>query len=533
MLRLLFLLVAWLGAGSPVPAIAHASLIGSEPANRAIVAAAPSEVTLTFNEAVTVIAVRLVDPGGAGHDLAWRTGNGVVHAGLPANLRHGTSVVSYRVMSADGHPIGGSLLFSLGAETTAAAPPVSDLAVGLGIYFSQLAFFAGLILGVGGVAFLAWMVPNSDRSAIARPLRALLAVGSLGAVLSLGLQGLDVLGKPLAAIADPVSWAAGLASAYGPTVLVAGAALLLAAVALAQAGPLARLLATVAVLALGFGFSLSGHAASAPPAGLTAPAVLVHGLAAALWAGALLPLFLLSRPGRPFAKPLAAFSRVVPLVILPLTLAGGMLIVVQLTSPSDLWTTAYGRVLSAKLAALAGLFALAAANRFGLTERALRGDGPARRAMRRIVAAEAALAVLILALVAGWRFTPPPRSVFAAGAAPARAAINAPAYLHVMNETVMVDVFFSGGRPGRMEAAITVTDPQLAPKGAKGVRLRLANPAAGIEGIDAEATAGQDEGKWRIEDLLVPVSGRWDVTVTVLINDFEDVSMTAPMVISP
>lgn len=48
---------------------AHASLVGSEPPNNAVVKAAPDVFVLTFNEPVSPLTLRLVAPGGATLEL--------------------------------------------------------------------------------------------------------------------------------------------------------------------------------------------------------------------------------------------------------------------------------------------------------------------------------------------------------------------------------------------------------------------------------------------------------------------------------
>jgi copper transport protein len=48
--------------------LAHATLIGSEPADRAVVAQPPATLKLTFNEPVSPLTLRLVGPGGEATD---------------------------------------------------------------------------------------------------------------------------------------------------------------------------------------------------------------------------------------------------------------------------------------------------------------------------------------------------------------------------------------------------------------------------------------------------------------------------------
>jgi copper transport protein len=68
--------------------------------------------------------------------------------------------------------------------------------------------------------------------------------------------------------------------------------------------------------------------------------------------------------------------------------------------------------------------ALAALNRFALTLRVVAGDSFAARRITRSIAAELLIALLALAFVAAWRFTPPPRALFAATEAPVHVHIH-------------------------------------------------------------------------------------------------------------
>ena len=60
------------------------------------------------------------------------------------------------------------------------------------------------------------------------------------------------------------------------------------------------------------------------------------------------------------------------------------------------------------------------------------------------------------------------------------------------------------------------------PLAVKEVTLMLGYPAAGIEPVRRIAT-DLGGGNWRIEDLRIPLAGRWDVRVDILVNDFEKV----------
>ena len=133
---------------------------------------------------------------------------------LPDDLPRGTQVVSYRVISEDGHPVGGSLAFSVGAATGTALTPAGTGSVAGLIWLARIGVYLGLFVGVGGVFFGAWIarVP-----AAANVIVTTLVIGLVGAVMSLGLQGLDVLGLGLRAIVTPTPWKAGLATSLAPS----------------------------------------------------------------------------------------------------------------------------------------------------------------------------------------------------------------------------------------------------------------------------------------------------------------------------
>jgi copper transport protein len=508
--RLLIVAAVLFAAGVQAPdALAHASLVKAEPADGAVVAAPPPAARLTFNEPVSPLALRLVGPDGAPIALGESAvENATLAVALPA-LKNGTHLLSWRVASADGHPVGGSLLFSVGAPS--AQPPtaaVSDPAVRTALWAVKLVVYLGLFVGAGGAFFRAWIDDPASRTTQAAQL-ALLGAGLLAVPMSAGLQGLDALDLPLRAIWQRPVWEAGLATAYGFTVIIAECALLAALFSFAapSGGP-ARALSAAGLVGAGLALALSGHASNAAPALVNRPVVFLHGLCVAFWIGSLLPLSVIVR-GRDAAVGLARFSRAIPLPLTLLVGSGAWLSVVQLGRRIDaLWTTSYGEILFRKLVAVFALLGLAAVNRFWLTPK-LGARGTART-LRLSIALELVLALVIVALVAQWRFTPPPRSLAAATTVS----------LHIHGDKAMADIEFIRDSPHGMRVNLLVLDSAFRPLAAREVTLILANESAGIEPVRRPA-ARAGENVWLIEDVRVPVAGRWSVQVDILVSDFE------------
>jgi copper transport protein len=507
-------------------ALAHASLNTSEPKDGAVVDTAPSVYALTFSEPVSPLSLKLIKPDGSSIPLdQFEVKDQTVEIVAPTDLGRGTHVLSWRVTSADGHPIGGSVVFSVGMAS--AEPPLVsdqiDWGVRAGILASRVALYTGLFIGVGGVFSACWLLGGSPSG---RNIAAIaLGIGLLGAIASVGLQGLDALGVPLARIAEPLVWSTAMGTSLGHTIIAAFIAFTAAAVALISNGPFSRPPSLAALLLAGVALSLSGHAAAAEPQWLMRPAVFLHAVAISFWVGALAPLGLALRRGDPAAAPaLRRFSGAIPGVLVALIGAGVVLAVVQVQQPQALVDTAYGQVLLVKLGLLVGLFLLAAANRWRLTKPVVAGDGPATKRLVRSIAAETAIVLLIFAVAACWRFTPPPRALAAAAAQPAT--------VHIHADKAMAFVQIMPGRAGDVTVSIGVLTGEFQPFDAKEVTLVLSKPDSGIEPFRRQAVR-RDEATWRIDHMTIPLPGTWRVRVDVLISDFDKVSLEDQISIRP
>lgn len=520
LLRLALLLVLALVPGGA--ARAHAALTASDPPAGAVLDAAPGHVVLSFSEPVSPLVLDLVGPEGGPVALTASAGPGnALLVALPAGLR-GAHALNWRVVSADGHPVGGALLFAVGAP--GAAPVVEQPAPGLHalIWATRVALYLGLFLGIGALPFHAFIAPVPVGAR--RLSKGLMVLGLAAIPPALGLQGLDMLGKGLGGLADPAVWAAAIGSAYARTLALAALAFGLGLAAWAQGG---RMLALLAWVGLGAALAASGHAGSAPPQGVMRATVFTHALMVAAWAGALLPFLLVVRAGGEAAQAMLRRFSVAILPVTALLLASGVMLArVQVGTPQALAGTDYGLVFAAKLVLLALLFALAALNRFRLTPALMRGQAGAKGRFARSVRAEIVLVLAILGTVGLWRFTPPPRALQAVATAPAD-----PAGVHMEGATHAAHLLIDPGQVGQATATAFVMDAELEPFMPREVTLSLANARAGIDWVRVPLTATPDEA-WEA-GLLLPVSGTWQVRLDLLVTDFDSVRLEGEVEIAP
>ncbi|OWJ69379.1 hypothetical protein CDV50_17850 [Haematobacter massiliensis] len=205
-LHLVALLVSALLLPSLLPGRveAHAGLISVTPPDGIVLEIPPSELTLTFDEPVRPLVARLTAPDGRTVMLegARVEGDRVIWP-LPALPGKGSHVLSWRATAADGHALSGGTVFSIGeASGGASVDTGTPLATRLGLWIARTALLATTLLAVGSRVFAAFSGGRHWRAGK----RAVLIGLALVPIVA-GLQGLDLLGLPPAALLTAPPWA--------------------------------------------------------------------------------------------------------------------------------------------------------------------------------------------------------------------------------------------------------------------------------------------------------------------------------------
>lgn len=501
------ILPVFVSAGAlPADALAHAALTSSIPASNQVLEKAPRDVELHFNEPVRVIRASLSSDGGAGTELAIDGKDAVVRLSLPPSLPEGAAIVSYRVVSEDGHPVGGSLVFFVGSTAPVAttAPTAQQSALAPMIWIVHTSSILFLAISVGGALFNRWLDPSHDRRK-----NPTMPIVSGGLLLAAGvyLQGLDEIGAGLT-----FKGLTPLATALRGNVATASllAFLSLALVSLPIRGRRASLAAALlAMTSASAAFTFTGHCNVVSPLWLARACIFLHGAALLFWIGSLLPLWRLGRTSD--GAPLQGFSRAIPLPFALLLAAGATLALLELPSLNDIPASVYGRILLVKTGLVAVLCVVAIYNRFWLTRPALGGSNSARRSLRRSIAVEMLLATAIVASASLWRFAGPGQLQYTAAAQSVS--------MHLHSERAMAQVELLPAENGTASLHVAVLGPDFDPIQPQGVSLLLSNAATGIEGIRYDLTKSP-EGTWETGGLPISDPRGWRMELQVLIDDF-------------
>ena len=274
------------------PASAHAQLVSTQPASGAVLPSSPSSVSVRFDEAVGVrsdglqlrdAAGKRVDHGGLRKVDAGRT------IELPiSDLQPGGYVLTWRVVSADGHPVGGGVTWRIGSSSKAVDQRVLEQALNaergdatvhaLAAVFRTLLFLA-LVMLVGGLAFLAAVWPGGASDGRLRRLLSTAALtGAVATLAGMALQGADVAGLGLGGALRPRLLLDTLRTDYGKAAAVRLGLLLVLGLLAREATPAGvrtrswRARALVASSATLLTLTLAGHARTGRWTALTSAA---------------------------------------------------------------------------------------------------------------------------------------------------------------------------------------------------------------------------------------------------------------------
>ena len=551
-------------------ALAHATLLRSEPADNAALARPPRAVHLLFSEAISprFIAAEVLDVrGGKVKPIrirADRSGHGLTLT-LP-KLPKGVYSVDWRVVSEDdGHVTRGLVVFTVGKSVSPRAvrgaapkPAPAPLEVVLRwINFGALAGILGALALASLVLIPAGRAQSSEwaKTRLLSARRRVLALAILSGGLALAAGVGQLLwqarslraGLPQGDSFQSVTWEVLSGTRWGMLWLARqGILLLLVAATLllrheAQVGKRARWsrVAWPAAGALALGLTVvqarTGHAASLRPAPLALAVAALHILSAGLWVGGLLALVVGLWPPLRWRHDAAAvvrdclrrFSALAALSVGLLVATGLFYAGRQVASPDALVTTLYGKTLLAKTALVAAAGSFGLLNSISLHPRLA---SPLARLLRRpsgwtpiqlrrlpsLVLAEAGLGLLIFGAVAVMTASPPangPEFAPSPGPAPTEASRSA--------DDVLVALEVKPNRPGENVFSVTAVSTRRPPPAPfERVLLRF-TPSGGGRQISVPM-AEIEPGRYRLGGSYLSLAGSWRIDVAIRRRGLED-----------
>ena len=305
---------------------------------------------------------------------------------------------------------------SLAAALTATGLPDPGPVTTLGLPFVRAAGEVAAVVAVGAFLLAAFLVPPQKSGVLDADGYRAVRIGAVAtgmwavcAALLVPLTISDVSGKPITAHLNPATmWSLAslinIASAWRLTALLAAAVMLASLPVLRWSWTPLLLVASLATL---IPLGLTGHSSAGGSHDLATNSLLIHLVAASLWAGGLLALLAhVIRDGQHADLAARRFSSIALWCFVAMAVSGVVNALVRVL-PSDLLTTAYGRLVLAKFIALC-LLGIAGWRQRRSGVAALQADSSSRSALIRLTLIEALIFGITFGIAVGLGRTPPP-----------------------------------------------------------------------------------------------------------------------------
>ncbi|MFP7471355.1 copper resistance protein CopC [Niallia taxi] len=328
----------------PFQAAAHAVLTNANPSADSRLDESPEEVVLLFNEAIKagLSAVKVMNQDKeliTEAETTLSNDNKQLKTRLPA-LSEGAYLVSYTVISADGHPISGSYVFLIGNAALPANLEISgDNPYEIPVFVTRAAYYFGL-LSVTGWILWGVLQERKHNDIQRRKFRFVSLILQqyhlLCLIILIAVQWL--MNTTVSGI--PLNTGFGLSWIFSLLLSLLGFFLLF------KAKWLDCIWIILMLVAKGF----NGHSASYGPMWISVPIDFLHLFGAAVWTGGLLYIVIFWKKHRLHIKDfIPLFSKGAFISMLILFMSGIALTVLYLPSLDYLWVTPWGIFLLTKV----------------------------------------------------------------------------------------------------------------------------------------------------------------------------------------
>lgn len=516
-------------------AMAHATIVSTSPENNEVVPTSPAQVTIVYSEPVETAfgAVRVFNGDGERVDQGAleRPDDKTVAVALNPDLANGTYTVTWRVVSADTHPIQGAFVFHVGAagpnsggiadEVLGAGTPTS---VSRSYDVARFLGFIALFLSVGGVVALLLFLRDAQQP-VRRKLWYVVA-GASGFLALLGpvivvLQGAAAEGF---GIGQSLHWnivSEVLGTRFGHVTVartVLAAVLCVFALCAPRIPAKYRTYEEAALLpAAGLTMipALSGHASVSGNASFVLD--VVHVIAACVWVGGLAFIvlaLLLATDGRwPLAmRCVPRFSAAAVISVGALIVAGTLNGYLQIRTWDGLFHTTYGQLLIAKIALVTPLLLIGLFNnRFVPRLKAGQSTAVQRQRFLRMTGAELTIMACIVGVTAVLVSEPPAKAQAAAEKAEVPSNVAT-----IITGPYHLEVTLDPGNAGPNDIVIEVVhgDPPTE------ITVSASLAAQQIGPLDYTARKS-GETEYTVTDADLSIAGTWTLNVSVRVGEFD------------
>jgi copper transport protein len=517
-LVLMILLLSLVSSLVPRSASAHAMLLQAIPAADSHLQESPDLISLTFNERLdeALFYIKVLDQKGAEVTRQEAVMN-KDHTGLELKipkLTEGIYVISYHIISEDGHPVSGSYPMTIGnpPSTDESAPVplpashqhggMSSISVSMLVQYLSRGLWYFSMLALAG--WMLWLrMPGSGGPAARESLAAwtqnLQRVHFVALLILIFTHMEDLLGSGGLSQFTQLFTGTGVGKSWTGLFVLS-----LIGFAVLQRWVWVDMGWVIALLAVK---SASGHAVSFPPQMITVALNFIHLAASAVWIGGLLMLAVQRlRKNEDMEPLLRTFSRMAFLSIVVLTLSGAASLLLFLPKLRYLLYTSWGILMLVKIGLVVLVIGVAAFLRIAMKQQR-------KQHFRRWFKIDFGLMIAIVMLVGILTYMAPIPE-------------NEPLKWHVMGETVHMSAEITPKAQGTNTFIVKVWLPEEAGK-PKQVQMILHYeddkqiapievPVQLFTDQTQEESFGFAKTSYKVKGAYMPLRGAWSLEVRVM-----------------
>lgn len=514
--------------GGPAVAHAHAVLESSTPASGEALAQSPSELVLDFDEEVAIdlggVSLRLSDgtPVEIGEPTLREGAPDVVVAALPS-LQQGQYIAEFHVVSGDGHPVSGDVVFRIGEGAVDATVSHAGGVRAVGVLYgvARWLVYPAVVLALGPWMFALFVWPPLWRR-WHRTAAVAAALAAAAALLQFVLAAPYLSGGSLADALSTEHWGHLAGTNLGRWLLFrVPVALLFAAAAIRRPTPAAPREEGHGALFLLLGTALAvsvvgdGHAGAHGWLSVPFLGGVVHVVLMAGWLGGLLVLGQVLRSDDRWAVEAAA-RRWSPTAMIYVAgiVATGIAQAWALLPDWNVLGHTYGRLLATKTVLVVAMVVLGNAGR-----RLLRRGRVATERLGRSVLAELLLALAVVVVTTAMVQTNPSMSSDEAGIDTTATTVGLPSEPGFTTQTALgpwsLDISLDSASVGRRTLTVELDDSALPLVAPLSIRARIVLPEKNLGPIPVLFTESGDR-RWTTTDAVeFPADGVWQLVVQI------------------
>ncbi len=525
---------------SAIPASAHAVVESTNPYNGQELVESPEQITIRFSENVETRfgSLRLFNEEAQQVKLlgSLKAEGKTISQRIP-DLKRGTYVVAWNVISGDTHPVRGSFTFSVNSALNSDITSNENLekildtsssrSVTVGLSVTRFFVFISLAVLIALIFLRTFLVTEIPRPLL-KIFNVALSICVVFSLASLFVYVANAREYSLFSLSTMTDLTDEASSRFGIVAFIRIALCFAVYCIWKFRQKINRVVGGLLCIFLASTLAFAGHASVGTYSSIALGLDVIHVLAASIWLGGLvsLPFFLSNNNGIEVAK---KFSRVATVCVIAIATSGLFAWWRQIGSIDASKSTWFGQIVSVKSFLFIATIAIALFSRH-FVRSLTKSDDPHKKKLMRCIYAETILLIIVMAA-----------SSVLVGSIPGKSALAAPTTFHKSVSTGYIDITVSPAKVGPTDIHVYMlnkngTPFQVSDTGAslkkEVMTVTMSNRESGVTALPV-AMKFQGLNHFVSVGANFPFTGEWIISIRVRVSEFDEIVTSAKIQVHP